>query len=210
MKLNNLEFFMVNNALRAASQRNIETPRLIGLPGSLTGKRVLEIGCGRGVGIEILLSLGAEHVTGFDLDPRMNALARQRLTKYGERVRVFVGDAEAIDAPDASFDAVVDYGVIHHIPHWQKALKEIARVLKPGGKFYFEDLLKKLISTWPAPVFFDHPQTTQFYGHEFRLELETVGLCVEKWRQIGELAIAGRASKEQVGKFQSKFQEAQP
>lgn len=195
MKLNNLEYALVNNALRAASQRWIETPRLIGARGSLAGKRVLEIGCGRGVGIEILLSLEADHVTGFDLDPRMVALAAQRLTKYGDHARVFVGDAEAIDAPDASFDAVVDYGVIHHIPGWQQALKEIARVLKPGGTFYFEDLLKGLISTWPAPVFFDHPQATQFYGREFRLELESAGLRAQKWRQLGECAVAGRASK---------------
>ncbi len=155
---------------------------------------MLEIGCGRGVGIEILLSLEADHVTGFDLDPRMVALAAQRLAKYGARARVFIGDAEAIDASDASFDAVVDYGVIHHIPGWQQALKEIARVLKPGGTFYFEDLLKGLISTWPAPVFFDHPQAAQFYGGEFRSELETTGLRVQKWRQLGKLAIAGRAS----------------
>ena len=204
MKLNSLEFILMNNALRAASQRQFETPRLIGPRGSLAGKRVLEIGCGRGVGVEILLSLGAEQVTGFDLDPRMIALARQRLTKYGKPVRVFVGDAEAIDAPDDSFDAVVDYGVIHHIPSWQQALKEIARVLKPGGMFYFEDLLKGLISTWPAPLFFDHPQATQFYGGEFRSELESTGLRVQKWRQLGELAIAGRAGKLQnSSKFNS-------
>lgn len=194
MKLNSLEFILVNNALRAASQRRIETPRLIGPRGSLAGMRVLEIGCGRGVGIEILLSLGAEHVTGFDLDPKMIALAQKRLTKYGERARVFVGDAEAIDAPSASFDAVVDYGVIHHIPGWQQALKEIARVLKPGGIFYFEDLLKGLISTWPAPLLFDHPQPTQFFGREFRAELEAVGLRVQRWRQLGNLAVAGRAT----------------
>ena len=195
MKLNQLEFFVMNNALRAASQRQFETPRLIGPRGSLNGKRVLEIGCGRGVGVEILLSLGAEHATGFDLDPRMVALAQKRLEKYGDRARVFVGDAEAIDAPDDSFDAVVDYGVIHHIPHWQLALKEISRVLKPGGTFYFEDLLKDLITTWPAPIFFEHPQATQFYGREFRSELESTELHVQKWRQLGEWAVAGRASK---------------
>jgi len=195
MKLNSLEFAMMNNSLRAALQRQFETPRLIGPRGTLTGKRVLEIGCGRGVGVEILLSVGAEQVTGFDLDPKMIALAQNRLEKYGERARVFIGDAEAIDAPDDSFDTVVDYGVIHHIPHWQQALKEIMRVLKPGGTFYFEDLLKGLISTWPAPVFFNHPQDTQFYGGEFRTELEATGLRVQKWRQWGELAIAGRADK---------------
>ena len=195
MRLNTLEFMLVNNALRAASQRCIETPRLIGSRGSLNGRRVLEIGCGRGIGMEILLSLGADHVTGFDLDPKMIALAQKRLTKFGARARVFVGDAEAINAPSASFDAVVDYGVIHHIPGWQQSLKEIARVLKPGGIFYFEDLLKGLISTWPAPLLFDHPQPTQFLGPEFRAELEAVGLRVQRWRQLGNLVVAGRATR---------------
>lgn len=195
MKLNSLEFALVNNPLRAASQRWIETPRLIGRRGSVIGKRVLEVGCGRGIGLEILLSLGAEHATGFDLDPKMVALAERRLNKYGDRANVIVGDVESIDASAANFDAVVDYGVIHHIPNWQKALKEIARVLKPGGVFYFEDLLKGLISVWPAPLLFDHPQATQFHGHEFRTELEAVGLHLEKWYQWDEWAVAGQASK---------------
>lgn len=193
MILNSLEYILVNNPLRASSQRWLETPWLIGSRGSLGGKQVLEIGCGRGVGIEILLSLGAESAIGIDLDPRMISLAQKRLLKYGPRAHVYVGDAEHIDAADASFDAVVDYGVIHHIPHWEQTLREIRRVLKPGGTFFFEDLLKDLISTWPAPILFDHPQTTQFYGHEFRAELEAVGLQVQAWHQLRNWALVGRA-----------------
>lgn len=195
MKLNSLEFAMMNNPIRAASQRRLETPYLIGRRGALAGKRVLEVGCGRGVGLEILLGLGAAHVTGFDLDPKMVALAQKRMAQYGNRARVFVGDAEAIEAPDASFDAVVDYGILHHIPNWQKALQEIARVLRPGGVFYFEDLLKGLISPWPARVLFDHPQATQYYGREFRAALEAAGLCVQRWRQWGEWGVIGQVGK---------------
>lgn len=195
MKLNNFEFILVNNPVRAWSQRALETPRLIGPSGWLAGQRVLEVGCGRGVGIEILLSLGAAHVTGFDLDPKMIDRAGKRSAKNGDRARVFVGDAEKIDAADASFDAVIDYGVVHHIPDWRQALKEIARVLKPGGVFYFEDLLKGLISVRPARMLFDHPQATQFYGHEFRAGLEAAGLHVQKWRQWREWFFMGQADK---------------
>jgi len=196
MKLNSLESALMNNPVRAASQWWIESPVLIGRRGALAGKRVLEIGCGRGVGIEIFLALGAAHVTGFDLDPKMIALAEKRIAKYGDRARVFVGDAEAIDAPDSNFDAVVDYGIIHHIPNWQQTLKEIARVLRPGGVFYFEDLLKGFISAWPVHALFDHPQATQFYGREFRAGLETAGLRVQKWQQWGEWGMMGRARKQ--------------
>src|SRR5450759_3833213 len=101
MKLNSVEFFLMNNPVRAASQLWIETPMLIGPSGILTGVRILEIGCGRGVGIEILLSLGATQVVGFDLDPKM------------------------IDLPDASFDAVVDFGILHHVPDWGRRSKKL-------------------------------------------------------------------------------------
>ena len=195
MKLNALEFALMNNPVRAMSQRYLETPLLIGPPGVLSGKQVLEVGCGRGVGIEILLARGAASVAGFDLDPEMVVLAQQRLAKYGSRARVFVGDAAMIAAPDASFDAVVDYGIIHHIPSWPQALHEIARVLRPGGDFYFEDLFKGLISAWPIRALFDHPQTTQFTGQEFRAGLVAAGLCVQVWRELDGWGVMGRADK---------------
>lgn len=79
MRLNALEFTLMNNPLRAASHRWIETPLLFGQLGSLSGQRVLEIGCGRGAGLEILLGLGAADVLGIDVDPRMIRLAQGRL-----------------------------------------------------------------------------------------------------------------------------------
>ena len=195
MKLNSLEFMLMNNPIRAASQRWIETLLLFDNHDKLIGKRVLEVGCGRGVGIEILLSLNAHLVIGFDLDPRMVVLARKRVSKYGNRAGVFVGNAEAIDLPDASFDIVVDYGILHHVPDWQKALMEITRILTPGGIFFFEDILKSFVSAWPIRNLFDHPQATQFTGQEFRQALEKAGLNVQKWRQLGEVGIVGQAGK---------------
>jgi SAM-dependent methyltransferase len=193
MKLNEFEFALMNNPIRALSQRRIETPLLIGRGDVLAGKRVLEMGCGRGVGMEILLSLGAAHVTGFDLDPRMVTQARERTAKYTDRAHVFVGDAEAIDVPNTSYDVVVEYGILHHVPDWRQAQREIARALKPNGVFYFEDLLKGLISSLPMPVFFRHPQNSQFLGREFYSGLHSAGLRVQAWRQWGELAIMGSA-----------------
>lgn len=133
------------------------------------------------------------HVTGFDLDPRMVAQAQERTAKYADRVRAFVGDAEAIDAPDASFDVVVEYGILHHVPDWHEAQRQIARVLKPGGIFYFEDLLKGLISSFPMRILFQHPQNSQFLGREFYGGLHSAGLRVREWRQWGELVIMGSA-----------------
>src|SRR4029450_8285189 len=109
MKLNSLEFALMNNPLRATLQARVETPALIGPGEPLGGLHVLEVGCGRGVGVAILLSHGAAHVTAFDIDPRMVVLARQRLAGYAPRCDVYMGDAEHIDEPNGTFDAVVEY-----------------------------------------------------------------------------------------------------
>jgi SAM-dependent methyltransferase len=193
MKLNRLEFAVVNNPLRAAAQRWVETPLLLGDRGGLRGRRVLEIGCGRGVGLEILGSLGAAEVSGFDLDPAMIALAHTRVAAIGSGAHVYVGDATAISARDGSFDAVVEYAILHHIPPWRDAVGEIARVLRPGGAFYFEDLLRGFTTAWPVSVLFDHPLQTQFEAGEFREALEAHGLRVQAWYQLGPWAVLGRA-----------------
>jgi ubiquinone/menaquinone biosynthesis C-methylase UbiE len=193
MKLNALEFAVVNNPLRAAAQRWVETPLLLGDRGELRGRRVLEVGCGRGVGLEILASRGAATVSGFDLDPAMIALARTRVSVSGSGTHVYVGDATAISGRDGSFDAVVEYAILHHIPHWPEALGEIARVLRPGGTFYFEDLLRGFTTAWPVSALFDHPLQTQFEAGEFREAVEAHGLRVQAWYQLGGWAVLGRA-----------------
>jgi ubiquinone/menaquinone biosynthesis C-methylase UbiE len=185
----------MNNLVRAASQRWIEAPLLIGRRGVLAGQQVLEIGCGRGVGLEILLDFGAAEVMGLDIDPRMIRMAQERLADTGGRARSEVGDAEAIQAPHAVFDSVFDFGILHHVPHWSKALREVGRVLKAGGTFYFEDILRGLATLWPARILFDHPQTSQFSGGEFRSGLEEAGLSLSAWRQWDGWAVMGRARR---------------
>jgi ubiquinone/menaquinone biosynthesis C-methylase UbiE len=199
MKLNTVEFALMNNPIRAFSQRAVETPRMFAGSESLAGKRVLEIGCGRGVGIEILLDRGAQEVSAFDIDPEMVELARKRTARRGERVQVSVGDVEAIAAPDASFDAAVEFGILHHVLNWQPAIGEIVRVLKPGGAFYFEDILVSVLDRLSARGMHDYPEMGRFSGVQFRAALETAGLCVAHWQQWGEIMVFGRAVKADIG-----------
>jgi ubiquinone/menaquinone biosynthesis C-methylase UbiE len=53
-------------------------------------------------------------------------------------VRVSLGDTTRIAAPDRSFDAIFDFGAIHQVPAWPAAVAEVSRLLKPGGRFFFE------------------------------------------------------------------------
>jgi ubiquinone/menaquinone biosynthesis C-methylase UbiE len=170
--MNAAETALMNNPVRRAIQRRIEAPMLRRFGGTVTGEWVLEIGCGQGVGTEIILEqFGAAHVTALDLDPAMVDLARQRLGTYGDRVAVAVGDAEHVDA-------VFDFVIIHHITDWRAAVTEVRRVLRPGGRFFFEEVTTHALARWSYRTFLDHPTEDRFGAFGFVHELEQQGLHV--------------------------------
>ncbi len=146
MRLNWFGRVTTNNALRAWGQRH--TAALFErLGGQVAGGRVLEVGCGRGEGVEILRRrFGAATVVALDLDPRMLARARRRL-KTGDSagVRLILGDLTAIPSTDGSFDAVFDFGGVHLEADWRRGLAEVRRVLRPGGRYYFEWVTGKVL-----------------------------------------------------------------
>jgi ubiquinone/menaquinone biosynthesis C-methylase UbiE len=176
MLLNQVEYALMNNPVRAAIQRHFEARRLLRMGGAMYGGKALEIGCGRGIGTELILDVfGAEAVDAFDLDPRMVTLARQRLLPRSSRVRQWVGDASAIAAADDSYDAVFDFGIIHHIPDWRRALGEVHRVLKPGGRFYAEEVLEPFIVHPITRSLLEHPLFDRFDSSEFLAGLRDAG-----------------------------------
>ena len=178
--LNKAEKLLMNNPVRAAVQRHYEAKRLCDLGGVMDGGRALEIGCGRGVGTEIIVDrFGADTVDAFDLDPDMVRRAEARLQRFGARIQIWTGDATAIQAEDETYDAVFDFGIIHHIPDWRAALREVYRVLKPGGRFYADEMYEKFLMHPVARALLDHPREDRFDHAGFAQALEASGLHVE-------------------------------
>ncbi len=177
MLLNRAEYALMNNPVRAAIQCHFEARRLLHMGGPMHGGRALELGCGRGIGTELILDVfGAHSVDAFDLDPRLVALARRRLAPRGSRVRMWVGDAASISVPANSYDAVFDFGIIHHVPDWRRAIAEVHRVLKPGGRFYCEEVLDRVITHPVTRRVLAHPQIDRFDAAGFAKELVASGL----------------------------------
>ena len=97
------------------------------------GLRVLEIGCGVGTDGLQFARAGAIY-TGVDLTDAAIELARKNFVSAAMRGEFRVADAEHLDFPDEVFDLAYSHGVLHHTPDIQAAVREIHRVLKPGGR----------------------------------------------------------------------------
>jgi ubiquinone/menaquinone biosynthesis C-methylase UbiE len=126
----------------------------------------------------------ADRVDAFDLDPRMAAFARKRLLPRGWKASVWVGDATAIPVAAETYGAVFDFAIIHHIPQWRRALQEVTRVLKPGGRFYAEEVLAHLINHPIMKRLLDHPRADRFDTASFSAGLTDAGLVQQKSTQL--------------------------
>ena len=139
MKLNRLGRASMNNPVRAWLQRGY-IAGLFERLGGRVGGRALEVGCGRGAMLDTLRGrFGARQVVGLDVDPRMLALARPRAGG------LVLADVTAIPFSAACFDAVFDFGAVHFVQDWERGLDEIRRVLRPGGRYYFEWVTGRLL-----------------------------------------------------------------
>lgn len=98
------------------------------------GQRVLEVGVGLGTDLVQFAKAGAV-CHGVDITDRHLELTARNFALRGLPVELKKGDATRIDYPDATFDVVYSFGVLHHIPDAAAAVHEIRRVLKPGGRF---------------------------------------------------------------------------
>lgn len=129
-----------------------ERPAMVALTGDVDGHRVLDAGCGSGPLTAALRARGAT-VSGFDSSAAMVDLARERL---GADADLRVADlGEPLPFADDSFDEVVASLVLHYLQDWAPPLRELRRVLRPGGRLV-------LSVPHPSAYLVNHPSSDYF------------------------------------------------
>jgi ubiquinone/menaquinone biosynthesis C-methylase UbiE len=197
MKVNWAERLWVNSPLRFLIQQ-WETRFFKRLRNLQPGARCLEIGCGHGAGARIIINaFQPAELDGLDIDPFMIRLALRRQRKWtAERLRFLVGDAQNLPYVDGSMDAVFNFGIIHHLENWRQGISEIARVLKSGGTFYFEEIYPPLYANPITRILLEHPTENRFHGPEYRGALQSEGFKLLPGYKESRFAILGVAVKE--------------
>lgn len=121
-------------------------------------KVVLDLGCGEGYGAKMLKEAGAKKVIGIDVDREVIGQANKNYSST--KVSFQTGDAQKLTFKDKSFDLVVSLELIEHLPDYRRYLKEVRRVLKPGGVFVLSTPNKDNYRGLTSP----------FHTREFNLE----------------------------------------
>lgn len=168
------------------------------LAGPFSGGIGLEIGCGLGPGARILTrKMGFERLVAFDIEESLVRHAVGITRDLQDRIHLFVGDAQELPFPDGSFDAAVNFGIIHHVLDWRRCLAEISRVLRPEGLFFFEEIYPPLYANFLLRRMLRHPREDRFDGYQFLTELSRNGLSlVDGTDTASRYAIVGAARKE--------------
>ena len=115
-------------------------PRTLELCQPVAGKRVLDLGCGEGYCARLLVGMGAAEVIGIDSSSQMIAAARSEEAREPLGIRYDVGDAARLEhVADASFDLVLAMFLFNYleIEGTRRCMAEVARALRPGGRFVF-------------------------------------------------------------------------
>ncbi len=107
------------------------------------GSKVADVGCGFGGTIDLMNHQFKNiELVGINIDPRQIEAARNRVTAVNEnKIEFITGDACDLPFDDESIDALTAVECIFHFPDREKFFSEVARVLKPGGKFAFSDFV---------------------------------------------------------------------
>ena len=184
MKLSAKEFDAMQMKWRKWYIEKVELKTIEKFGLDLLGADILEVGCGNGYAASLITARGVNRYTGLDIMPEQLEIARKRNLPNACFV---LGSADDLSAfPDKSFDAILDFCILHHVEGWRTFFDESRRVLKDGGSIYAADLSKTCIHIVDALLHWDHAEEALFTLREFEEEANKRGFeTVHKANDLG-------------------------
>lgn len=130
---------------------------------------LLDIGCGQGASFSLLDQyFSPKQLIGVDIDAALLGKASQHQNTLQCKLSLLPGSAYKLPIEDNSIDLIFCHQLIHHVSDQDTVLKEIYRVLKPGGFALFSESCKPFIDTWTVRWFFRHPDGVQKTNLEYQ------------------------------------------
>lgn len=124
--------------------------------------RLMDVGCGQGAAFALLQAhFAPREVLGVDVDARLLERAGAAAATVGTPVTLLHASAAHLPLPDAHVDVVFCHQLIHHVARQADVLRELHRVLTPGGVLLLSESCKVFIDSWPVRWFFRHPPGVQ-------------------------------------------------
>ena len=159
--------------------------------------RVLEIGCGGGSGARMIASnFSPERLILMDLDSTMVSRAASNCADSACADAFFcAADASHLPIQNVSVDTIFGFGFLHHVPVWKNSMAEIARVLRPGGTYFFEEYYPGAYQNWITRRLLVHPEKDRFNSLELRDAFAGVGLSLQQTFELSRIGIIGVAIK---------------
>ena len=155
----------------------------------------LDLGCGTGEMLKLILQEDAgKELYGIDLSEKMLQVAKSKLP---EQVKLLLGDSETLPCSDNTFDVVYCNDSFHHYPAPMNVLREVQRVLKPGGTFLMGDCWQPLVGRIIMNFYMRHSKEGDVKIYS---EAEIVSMLSEyfrnvSWEQVGNTACIAMGKK---------------
>lgn len=162
---------------------------------------IVDVGCGYGNALELLeKQFDPEKIVGIDTDHEVLKIASTKANNCRCEVQLINGCSESINLPDKSVDLIFCHQTFHHFVDQQSAIRELFRILKPGGVLLFAESCRKYIHSLLIRLLFRHPMDAQRMAFQYLKLIRQAGFIFDQrnvsfpylWWSRSDLALMER------------------